>query len=50
MVFGRILIAHVDDAVLDADRQPDAAKLDLIGRLGGDGYTRTRDRFEMERP
>ncbi|MSU49071.1 MAG: flavin reductase family protein [Opitutus sp.] len=50
VIFGRIQVAHVADAVLGADGHPDPALLDLIGRLGGDAYTRTRDRFEMERP
>ena len=50
VIFGRILVAHVSDAVIAADGLPDSAKLDLIGRLGGDGFTRTRERFEMERP
>ena len=50
VIFGRILVAHVSDTVLDAEGLPDAAKLDLIGRLGGDGYVRTTARFEMERP
>ena len=50
VIFGRILVAHVADAVIAADGLPDSAKLDLIGRLGGDGFTRTRERFEMERP
>lgn len=50
VVFGRILVAHVDDAVIGTEGLPDAAKLDLIGRLGGDGYARTTERFEMERP
>lgn len=50
VVFGRILLAHVRDAVLDAEGRPDAGKLDLIGRLGGSGYTRTTERFELERP
>jgi hypothetical protein len=36
--------------VLGADGRPDPAKLDLIGRLGGDAYTRTRDVFQMARP
>lgn len=49
VIFGRILVAHVNDAVLDAEGLPDSAKLDLIGRLGGDGYTRTTERFEIER-
>jgi flavin reductase (DIM6/NTAB) family NADH-FMN oxidoreductase RutF len=50
VVFGRILLAHVADSVLTADGNPDPAKLDLIGRMGGESYTRTRDRFDLPRP
>lgn len=50
VIFGRILHAHVDDAVLGADGRPDPTKLDLIGRLGGEGYVRTRERFDLRRP
>lgn len=50
VIFGRILVAHVADGVIAADGLPDSAKLDLIGRLGGEGFTRTRERFDMERP
>lgn len=50
VIFGRILVAHVADGVIAADGLPDSAKLDLIGRLGGEGFTRTQDRFDMERP
>jgi len=50
VIFGRILLAHVSDAVLGPDGKPDSGKLDLIGRLGGDGYARTTDRFDLERP
>jgi flavin reductase (DIM6/NTAB) family NADH-FMN oxidoreductase RutF len=50
VVFGRILLAHVNDAVLGADGRPDPAKLDLIGRLGGESYTRTTERFALKRP
>lgn len=50
VVFGRILLAHVQDSVLGADGRPDSAQLDLIGRLGGEGFTRTRERFDLERP
>jgi flavin reductase (DIM6/NTAB) family NADH-FMN oxidoreductase RutF len=50
VIFGRILLAHVADAVLGADGRPDAGKLDLIGRLGGESYTRTTERFEISRP
>lgn len=50
VVFGRILVAHVQDEILGADGLPDAARLDLVGRLGGEGYTTTRDRFSLRRP
>ena len=50
VVFGRIHVAHVSDAVLGADGRPDPAKLDLIGRMGGETFTRTRERFDLERP
>jgi flavin reductase (DIM6/NTAB) family NADH-FMN oxidoreductase RutF len=49
VVFGRILAAHVDESVLDAEGRPDPAKLDLIGRMGGDGYLRTTELFTMRR-
>ena len=50
VVFGRILLAHVSDSVIGADGRPDPAKLDLIGRLGGDSYTRSRELFSVVRP
>jgi flavin reductase (DIM6/NTAB) family NADH-FMN oxidoreductase RutF len=50
VVFGRILLAHVNDAVLGADGKPDPAKLDLVGRMGGETFTRTRERFDLKRP
>ena len=50
VIFGRIHAAHISDAVLGADGRPDARKLDLIGRLGGEDYTTTRDIFTIERP
>ena len=50
VVIGRIHLAHVNDAVLGADGLPDAAALDLVGRLGGEAYARTTDRFELKRP
>ena len=48
-VLGKILMVHVkDEAVTNAARQHvDAEKLDLIGRMEGGWYTRTRERFEM---
>lgn len=50
VVFGRIQLAHVSDAVLGPDGRPDADALDLIGRMGGESYARTRERFEIKRP
>ena len=50
VVFGRILLVHVADDILGADGRPDPAKLDLVGRLGGESYTRTTDRFDLKRP
>lgn len=50
IVIGRILCLHVDDSVLGADGRIDPAKLDTIGRMGGDLYSRTTDRFAIPRP
>ena len=50
VVFGRILVAHYQDEVLGADGRPDAAKLDLVGRMGGEDYTLTREVFSLKRP
>jgi flavin reductase (DIM6/NTAB) family NADH-FMN oxidoreductase RutF len=50
VVFGRILCAHVNDTVLNSGGKIDPAKLDTIGRMGGDLYTRTTERFSIERP
>ncbi len=50
VTFGNILVAHVSDGALGPDGQPDARKLDLVGRLGGEDYTTTRDTFSMVRP
>ena len=49
VVFGLIQCAHVADAVLDAAGKIDAAKLDNVGRMGGNDYCYTRERFKLER-
>ena len=49
LILGEVIRFHVDDAILDNFRI-DAAKLRAIGRMGGNDYARTRDRFEMIRP
>lgn len=50
LVFAEVLLAHIDDKVLDERGRIDPARLDLVGRLGGTGYSYTRQRFEMRRP
>jgi flavin reductase (DIM6/NTAB) family NADH-FMN oxidoreductase RutF len=50
LVLGRIVCVHVQEAVLDAAGRIDPAKLDLIGRMGGDLYARTTERFSLARP
>ena len=50
VIFGRILVVHADDAVLDAKGLPDPVKLDLVGRMGGELYSRTRETFSVKRP
>ena len=48
-VIGEVVRFHIDDSVVD-DFRIDPDKLDTIGRMGGNTYTRTRDRFDMVRP
>jgi flavin reductase (DIM6/NTAB) family NADH-FMN oxidoreductase RutF len=50
VIFGRIRVAHIHDSVIGSDGEIDPGKLDLIGRMGGDTYTRTTQRFDVERP
>ncbi len=48
-VIGRVVYFHVDDELFDDFRiDPDA--LATVGRMGGNAYVRTRDRFDMPRP
>ena len=49
LVIGQVVAIHVEDAHCQEGRI-DRDSLDLIGRLGGMQYTRTRERFEMARP
>jgi flavin reductase (DIM6/NTAB) family NADH-FMN oxidoreductase RutF len=49
LVLGEVIRFHIDDAYFDNYRiDPD--KLRAIGRMAGNGYTRTLDRFDMIRP
>ena len=49
LVIGTILLMHVHDDVIDGHRI-DQAKLMATGRMAGNMYCRTNDRFEMARP
>lgn len=49
LVLGQVVRFHIDRALFDNFRI-DPESLRAIGRMGGAGYTRTRDRFEMIRP
>ena len=50
LIFAEVLLAHIDDRVLDERGRVDSARLDLVGRLGGATYSYTRERFDMQRP
>ena len=49
IVLGEVVRFHVDDALVDNFRI-DPEKLRAVGRMGGPTYTRTTDRFDLERP
>jgi flavin reductase (DIM6/NTAB) family NADH-FMN oxidoreductase RutF len=53
LVLGEVLRFHVIESLLDDQKSGykiDPDKHNAIGRMGGPVYTRTRDRFEMQRP
>jgi flavin reductase (DIM6/NTAB) family NADH-FMN oxidoreductase RutF len=50
LVFAEVLLAHIDDEVLTEAGRVDPQRLDLVGRLGGSAYARTRETFNMQRP
>ncbi len=48
IVLGKVLGVFVrEDAVDPQTKYVDQRKMDAIGRLGGDGYARTRDQFDL---
>jgi flavin reductase (DIM6/NTAB) family NADH-FMN oxidoreductase RutF len=49
VVLGEIVRFHVQDALFN-DFKIDPDLLGAVGRMGGPTYTRTRDRFNLERP
>ncbi|MEM7469530.1 MAG: flavin reductase family protein [Pseudomonadota bacterium] len=48
-IMGEIVQFHVDDNVIE-DYRIDPGKVKSVGRMGGMGYTKTRDRFDLPRP
>lgn len=50
LVIGRIVMIHVADEVVTESGEVLPESLDTIGRLGGAGYSRTTDRFDLQRP
>ncbi|MEM7542267.1 MAG: flavin reductase family protein [Pseudomonadota bacterium] len=48
-VIGEVLHFHIDDEIVD-DYRIDADALATVGRMAGNDYVRTRDRFELARP
>lgn len=47
---GEILCFHVATDILLPDGTVDVAKIDLVGRLGGEDYSTIRDRFNLPKP
>ncbi len=50
LVIGAVQRIHVADDVIGDDGLPDLDALGLVGRMSGDDWTRTRDRFQLRRP
>ncbi|MDX1645120.1 MAG: flavin reductase family protein [Thermoanaerobaculia bacterium] len=49
VVLGEVVYVHIDDELLDDRMRVDPARLRAVGRMGGAGYSTTRDRFEIPR-
>lgn len=52
LILCEVVLAHIDDAILDANGKPDPYQLDLVGRMGGDWYTRANGEalFTLPKP
>ncbi|HAW53118.1 MAG TPA: flavin reductase [Flavobacteriales bacterium] len=51
LIISEILMIHISDDVLDDKGAIDQYKIDLVGRMGGNWYTRARSGlFEVEKP
>lgn len=47
IILGEVVEAHLHRAVVDERLHVDPAALDAIGRMGGHGYSTTRDLFDL---
>lgn len=52
LIICEVVLLHVNEAVLDANKHIDPAKIDLVARLGGNWYSRTNKSalFEVTKP
>lgn len=52
LVICEVLVLHLDDSLLTADKKFDQEKLDLVARLGGDWYCRVNSEnlFQVPKP
>lgn len=48
VIIGKILLIEIDESVLNERGKIDPAKVDSIGRMGGLGYCRTIQRFDLK--
>lgn len=49
IVLGEVMCVHAHAGIIDDRLHTDAHKLDAVGRMGGNWYSYTRDRFELGR-
>lgn len=47
IILGEVLAAHIDATIVNERFHIDPYGLDAIGRMGGHGYARTRDYFDL---
>jgi hypothetical protein len=47
IILGEVLAAHIDASLVNDRFHIDPYGLDAIGRMGGHGYARTRDYFDL---
>jgi flavin reductase (DIM6/NTAB) family NADH-FMN oxidoreductase RutF len=52
LVIAEVLVMHIDESILNAEKQIDQSKLELVARLGANWYTRVNEQslFEVAKP